>query len=269
MLRTFKGFYRLVILIITLIQAMIGMSLFTRRSGGRLTRRLRAEETQRACAMILRRMPVDVEIHGVPPQQGLLVSNHLSFLDIVLFGAACPCVFISKAEVLRWPIFGTAARMAGTVFVDRSRTAVGSNATADVEVALKEDACVVLFPEGTSTDGSELRPFHSSFYEPAVRAEAEVIAAAVGYPDAPDHLEEDVCYANDDMFFPRLMKALSLSRIAARLDFSPRHIVYGDRKEAMHATRDEILSMRLLQREGPRGVEEKSKQSDATATAAV
>ena len=273
MLRTVRGYYRLLVLIITLIQAMIGMWLFTRRNGGRLTRRQRAEETQRVCAMILRRMPVDVDIYGIPPERGLVVSNHLSFIDIILYGAACPCVFISKAEVLRWPIFGTAARMAGTVFVNRSRTAVGSAATADVEVALKEDVCVLLFPEGTSTDGSTLRPFHSSFYEPAVRARAEVIAAAVGYPDAPDHVEADVCYAGNDMFFPRLMKALSLDRIGSRLDFSPLHAVYNGRKEAMNATRDEILAMRLLQREGPEEVVvddvDDSEETDTTAPATV
>ncbi len=269
MLRTVRGFYRLVVLILTLIQAIIGMWLFTRRNGGRLTRRQRAEETQRVCAMILRRMPVDVETQGVPPRQGLLVSNHLSFLDIILYGAACPCVFISKAEVLHWPIFGTAARMAGTVFVDRSRTAVGSAATADVEVALKEDVCVLLFPEGTSSNGSELRPFHSSFYEPAVRAEAEVVAAAVGYPDGPDHVEQDVCYAGDDLFFPRLMKALSMDRIGARVDFSPRHVVYGSRKEAMNATREEILAMRRLQREGSVAMEDGSEETDTPATATL
>jgi 1-acyl-sn-glycerol-3-phosphate acyltransferase len=244
------------------------MWLFTRRNGGRLTRRQRAEQTQRVCRLILSRMPVDVEIHGVPPEQGLLVTNHLSFLDIILYGAACPCVFVSKVEVLGWPIFGTAARMAGTVFVDRSRTAVGSAATADVEVALKEDVCVLLFPEGTSTNGSTLLPFHSSFYEPAVRAKAEVVAAAVGYPDAPDHVEEDVCYAGDDMFFPRLMKALSLDRIGARLDFSARHIVYGNRKEAMNATREEILEIRRLQREGPLAVEERPAEADTATTTA-
>ena len=185
MVRTFRGFYRLVVLIITLIQAMFGMWLFTRRNGGPVDEAAASGGNAARCARILSRMPVDVEIYGDSPRQGLVVSNHLSFMDMVLYGAACPCVFISKAEVLRWPIFGTAARMAGTVFVDRSRTAVGTTATANVEVALKEDVCVLLFPEGTSTDGSTLRPFHSAFYEPAIRAKAEVIAAAVAYPDGP------------------------------------------------------------------------------------
>jgi 1-acyl-sn-glycerol-3-phosphate acyltransferase len=157
----------------------------------------------------------------------------------------------------------------GTVFVDRSRTAVGSAATADVEVALKEDVCVLLFPEGTSTDGSTLRPFHSSFYEPAVRARAEVIAAAVGYPDAPDHVEADVCYAGNDTFFPRLIKALSLDRIGSRLDFSPNHVIYGARKEAMNATREEIIAMRLLQREEPDVEVDDSEETDTTAPATV
>jgi lyso-ornithine lipid O-acyltransferase len=267
MVRTARGVYRLVVLILTLVQAMLEMWRFDRRNGGRLTRRQRAEQTQRACRLILRRMPVDTEIHGEPPRQGLLVSNHLSFLDVILYGAACPCVFISKIEVLHWPLFGKAARMAGTVFVDRSRTAVGSSATADVEVALREDVCVLLFPEGTSTDGSTLLPFHSSFYEPAVRARAEVIAAAVAYPDAPDHVEKDVCYAGDDMFFPSLMRALALDRVAARVDFSSRRPVYEKRKEAMNATREEILEMRRRQREGT--AVERSTEIDPAAAANV
>ena len=265
MLRTARAVYRLVVLILTLIQAIFGMWLFTRRNGGRLTRRQRAEQTQRACSLILSRMPVDVEVHGDPPRQGLLVSNHLSFVDVVLYGAVCPCVFISKIEIVNWPIFGTAARMAGTVFVDRSRTAVGSAATGDAETALKEDVCVLLFPEGTSTDGSTLLPFHSAFYEPAVLAGAEVIAAAVAYPDGPDHVEKDICYAGDDAFFPCLMRALSIDRIASRVDFSDRHVVYGNRKEAMRMTREEIVEMRRRQREVAAVIEDLPAEADPAA----
>lgn len=248
MVRTLRGVFRLLILLFSVLQSMVSMLRLTRRNGGQLSPVQRAEEVQRNCAMIIRRMSVNVEIHGEPPRQGLLVTNHLSFLDMLLFGAMSPCVFVSKIEVKCWPIFGKAAALAGTVFVDRSKSAVGSHAITEVEDALRHGVCVLLFPEGTSTDGSVVLPFHPSFFEPAVVAQAEVVAAAVGYPNCPDHIESDICYYDDIVFFPRLMKALSLSSVSARLDYSPDHVVFENRKVGAVTTRQEVMALRQRQR---------------------
>ena len=92
----------------------------------------------------------------------LLVANHTSWPDIIIFSAVAPISFVAKAEVAKWPFFGTLARLQRTVFVERQRR----SATGDVRDAIRErllqgDA-LVLFPEGTSHDGNTVLPFKSA-----------------------------------------------------------------------------------------------------------
>jgi 1-acyl-sn-glycerol-3-phosphate acyltransferase len=159
-------------------------------------------------------------------------------------------------EVLRWPIFGLAGAMAGTVFVDRSRTAVGSAAIARVEEVLREGVCVVLFPEGTSTDGSRVLKFYSSFFEPAVQSRAIVTAAAIAYPDGADYVEKDLCYYDNITFFPRLFKTLCLKSVLTRLDFAADGNAYNDRKTAAARSREEVVMLRAAQIDSFRGEED-------------
>jgi 1-acyl-sn-glycerol-3-phosphate acyltransferase len=92
----------------------------------------------------------------------LLVANHTSWADIIIFSAAAPVSFVAKAEVARWPFFGTLARLQRTVFVERTRrSATGQAADAIRDRLLAGDA-LVLFPEGTSHDGNFVLPFKSA-----------------------------------------------------------------------------------------------------------
>ena len=95
----------------------------------------------------------------------LVVANHLSYLDIVILSAAMPCFFVAKAEIDKWPYFGKAARVGGTMFIDRSSLASAERVAAMIGERLKLPVPVLFFPEGTSTDGTMLR-FHSQ----AIRA---------------------------------------------------------------------------------------------------
>lgn len=91
------------------------------------------------------------------------VSNHSSWIDILVLGGRIEACFVSKGEVARWPLFGTIARLGRTVFVSRARSATareGSEMTA--RLARGDD--LILFPEGTSSDGSRVLPFHSTFF---------------------------------------------------------------------------------------------------------
>src|ERR1700742_5045147 len=74
---------------------------------------------QETCLRGLRSIDVRLSVDGQLPESGLIVSNHLSYLDILSYSAALPCVFISKAEVEQWPIFGRFTRWSGSVFVRR------------------------------------------------------------------------------------------------------------------------------------------------------
>jgi 1-acyl-sn-glycerol-3-phosphate acyltransferase len=92
----------------------------------------------------------------------LILSNHVSWLDICVISALTPVVFISKSEVARWPVFGCLARLQRTIFIDRQARHRTGAATAEIGERLLEGDAVVLFAEGTSSDGVRILPFRSS-----------------------------------------------------------------------------------------------------------
>ncbi len=92
--------------------------LFSRRARSHAAATRWLQATAEGCRRILH---LRVEQHGTFPASGLLVANHLSYLDIVVLAARQPCVFVSKSEVRAWPIFGWCAQLGGTLFVDRGR----------------------------------------------------------------------------------------------------------------------------------------------------
>src|SRR5689334_5632851 len=82
---------------------------------------LRAEWLQRSSRRLLKVFNLELQIFGPVPLEGLLVCNHLSYLDILVLSAVSPSVFVAKSEVKNWPVFGWFARLAGTIFVERQR----------------------------------------------------------------------------------------------------------------------------------------------------
>lgn len=116
--------------------------------------------------LVCRILGIRVDIHGRPPVEGplLIVSNHVSWLDIVVLSAVAPVSFVAKKEVATWPFFGSLARLQRTVFVDRERRHATGNSRNDMQSRLRAGDILVLFPEGTSSDGRRVLPFKSSFF---------------------------------------------------------------------------------------------------------
>jgi len=134
---------------------------------------------------MLRILEVDVRSSRAlaPDFAGLVVSNHLSWLDILVMQSLHPCTFVAKAEVRRWPLVGSLAAACGTIFVDRgsARSARAMvDATAD---AIAQGLAVVVFPEGTSSDGQSLGPFHPNIFESAVRTQTPLQWLTLQYWD--------------------------------------------------------------------------------------
>lgn len=96
----------------------------------------------------------------------LYVSNHTSWLDILVLGATVDARFVSKAEVAEWPLIGWVARLGRSVFVSRSRGRTGTEAQ-ELRARLEAGDSLVLFPEGTTSDGARVLPFRSSFFSVA------------------------------------------------------------------------------------------------------
>ncbi len=208
-----------------------------------------------AAKHILRRVGIQVTAHGPIPSGGLIVSNHLSYLDVLPFAAVVPCAFVSKQEVRSWPFLGYLSILANTIYVDRSRGAQTVEAGAAIKDALTGGLCVVLFPEGTSTNGEAMLPFYPSLFEPAIRAEAPITTAAIFYSVA-DGPESSITYYGDMVFGPHLLATLGRPGIKAEIHFSPVARIYPNRKIAAVETRAEIVALRTPTTESAPAVEE-------------
>ena len=213
------------------------------RSGEGFTPLRRARWLQTACRQVTRSMGIRFRVEGVPPASGMLVSNHLSYLDILIYSAAVPCVFVSKAEVGSWPYFGFAARQGGTIFIDRTRRVSAQEVAQEMARRMADPVPILVFPEGTSSDGAQVMPFHSSLFEPAAATGAAVTAAAVRYESVGGGPERDLCWYGDESFVTHLWKTLGGPGFTAQLVFGPPR-VYANRREAARETREEVARMR-------------------------
>jgi 1-acyl-sn-glycerol-3-phosphate acyltransferase len=121
---------------------------------------------------ICRLLGVRIHVVGEAPRCGpvLLIANHLSWLDICVLAALAPMVFVAKREVATWPLFGLLARLQRSVFVDRMRPHKTADTNAEIASRLAEGDPVVLFAEGTSSDGTRVLPFRSSLIGAARKA---------------------------------------------------------------------------------------------------
>jgi len=149
-----------------------------------------------------------------PDGPALLVANHLGWLDIVVLVARADCAFVAKREVSQWPVIGAVGRRLGVVFVERRPSRDLRRAVSELEARLREGAKVVLFPEGTTTDGRTVLPFKSSLVEAAVRAEAPVIPIALRARAISD--PSPLCWVGDETLLANLPRVRACR--GARID---------------------------------------------------
>jgi 1-acyl-sn-glycerol-3-phosphate acyltransferase len=214
-----------------------------KRMRGPLTLEQRALWLQQAAIIILKSVGIGSQVEGQPPACGLVVSNHLSYLDIIIISAAMPCFFVAKMEIGGWPFFGKAARTGGTIFLDRSSLASAMSVAEQITERLRLPVPVLLFPEGTSTDGAEVLRFHSRLIDPATTAGAPITAAAIRYVLEGGMEERELCWYGDESFTTHLWKVLGVSGFSAQLHFfEPK--IYPDRRTAADQTHAEITAWR-------------------------
>jgi 1-acyl-sn-glycerol-3-phosphate acyltransferase len=208
-----------------------------------MTLERRALWGQAICRRMLSSLGIHYHVEGALPTHGLVVSNHLSYLDILILAAATPCFFVSKMEISRWPFFGKAGRAGGTIFLDRSSLASANAVAGEMRERLQLPIPVVLFAEGTSSDGSHVLRFHSRLFEPAIACGAPVTAAALRYIIDGGVEEKELCWFGNAAFLPHIWKALNTPGFFARIRFGQPQ-VYPDRRAAAAATYVEVSAMR-------------------------
>ena len=193
---------------------------FLRRCAGRLSEQARTEILHRWSQWTLARMHVTVAVSGAPPNGGLIAGNHLSYLDILVYSAVAPCAFVSKREVRNWPAVGWIATLAGSIYVDRTHRAGTHTIQPEIQAALAKGLRLVLFPEGTSTDGSGLLRFHSSLFQPAVDLQVPIFAAYLTYTVPDGVAGTDACWWGDMALFPHITKLLGKHSVTATVKFA-------------------------------------------------
>jgi lyso-ornithine lipid O-acyltransferase len=205
--------------------------------------RERAEWLHRWCAFLLRRLSVDLRVVGPLPQHGLIVCNHLSYLDILVFSALAPCAFVSKSEVRRWPIFGLFAAIAGTIFVDRSKPYLAKQSVEEMQQTLDSGVRVVLFPEGTSTGGDRVLPFKPALFESAIETQQPVTAAHLRYELQESDPAQVACYWGDMTFVPHLLRLMREPNVVATVTFAESSQVFADRKIAAQVLHEKTSAL--------------------------
>jgi 1-acyl-sn-glycerol-3-phosphate acyltransferase len=185
-----------------------------------------------------------IEVDGPPPPAPfVLVSNHLSYIDIIVLASQVDCVFVSRADVAGWPVLGPLVRMVGTIFIDRQAKRDIPRVLDRVDENLAHGRGIVIFPEGTTSDGSTVLPFRPPLLEAATRAEIPVRCVSLTYrtPPGSPTAGEAVCWWGDMTFWPHVRRLFRLPYFTARVRFAPDSIRETDRKRLAATAREIVL----------------------------
>jgi len=212
----------------------------------RLARTLPRWYHRQACRVLGIRLVFDGK--PVEPEPALYIVNHTGYLDIEILGAALEASFVSKADVASWPWFGWLAKLQRSVFIERTRAAAGGHRNAIVERLDRGDR-LILFPEGTSSDGGHVLPFKSSLFSVAeyrrdgVAIAVQPIAVAYtrldGIPLGRSFRPFFAWYGDMDLA-PHLWTALGMGVLTVEMTFFPPVTIdqFASRKElAAHCYR--------------------------------
>ena len=206
----------------------------------------RRSAVQRWSHALLQMLGVQLHVHGEPPlaRPVMLVANHVSWLDICAINAAIMVRFIAKSEVRAWPVIGWLSAQTGTLFLERARRRDTARINDLVADAMRAGDVVGVFPEGTTTDGSQVLRFHSSLLQPALLAAAEVQPVALRYARSDGSLCVEAAYDGDKSLWDTLRLIVAQPAIHAHVWFLPVLPAGADRRalaQAAHA----VIAARL------------------------
>ena len=189
-----------------------------------------------------------VEVEGKPPKAPFfLVSNHLSYMDIIPLYLSLRCTFVAKKAIRNWPVLGYMVYAVGVIFVDRNRRTDVKRVNELLSRSMNRFQGLIFFPEGTSSGGSDVLPFHASLLKYPAEANIPVHAAAISYQTGKnDELARDsVCFFGARHgFLEHLLKLSQTKKVYCKIRFSEKTVQSPDRKELadkLHKNVEEIF----------------------------
>lgn len=201
----------------------------------KLSQAEREQQVQAWAAQMLALMGIRLVVQGTPPERGpvLVVSNHVSWLDILTIHAARHVRFVSKANVQYWPMIGTLSNGAGSLYIERERRRDALRVVHRMTDALCQGDVIAVFPEGTTGDGSVVLPFHANLLQAAISSGAPVQPTALRFADAASG-ETSLAprYINDDNLATSLWRVLKAPPMLAIVRFGEPQPSWGRDRRA-------------------------------------
>ena len=214
----------------------------------RLSPAERAQCVQQWAERMLNLMGIRLTVHGTPPAHGpvLVVCNHLSWLDILAIHAARHVRFVSKSDVRRWPVIGTLADGAGTLYIERERRRDALRVAHHMAEALRAGDLIAVFPEGTTSDGRDVLPFHANLLQAAISADAPVQPMALRFvDDASGAPSLAARYIDDDDLLTSLWRVLGAPPLRAIVRFGePQPAADRERREWAASLHADVQALR-------------------------
>jgi 1-acyl-sn-glycerol-3-phosphate acyltransferase len=182
----------------------------------------RLQRTGCWCRQLLGLLGLAVQSQGAPHDGPVLwVANHVSWLDILVINAVRPARFVSKADVRRWPLIGWLVACGGTLFIERERKRDALRVLHQVSEALKAGDTIALFPEGTTSDGRGVLPFHANLLQAALSAGAPVQAIVLRFADADQAVSEAAAYVGEVNLVQSVWRVVRARRLTASVRYLP------------------------------------------------
>lgn len=192
------------------------------------------------------RLTVRGSVHAGPV---LLVANHISWVDILAIDAVHPARFVSKADVKRWPLIGYLVASGGTLFIERERKRDALRVVHQIAEALKAGDIVAVFPEGTTSDGHDVLPFHANLLQAAIATAAPVQPIVLRYRDARSAVSQAASYVGDTSLLASMWATVMADGLVAEVFVdAAQATAHADRRALAEHLRDGIVDR--LRQEG-------------------
>jgi 1-acyl-sn-glycerol-3-phosphate acyltransferase len=171
---------------------------------------------------MLRMLGISLASRGTPRGGAtLVVANHVSWLDILAINAVQPARFVSKDDVRGWPLIGWLVACGGTLFIERERKRDALRVVHQVADALKQGQTIAVFPEGTTSDGVGLLPFHANLLQAAISTDTPIQPVALRFSDAQHRVSPAAAYVGDTHLLQSLWRVVAAPRLSAQLSWLP------------------------------------------------
>jgi 1-acyl-sn-glycerol-3-phosphate acyltransferase len=178
---------------------------------------------------------VRFQASGTPPRHGLLVANHISWLDIYAINAAAPTTFLSKDDVLHWPVIGWLAKRVGTLFIERGSRTAALRAKERLVAELRAGCLVGVFPEGTTGFGDHVMPFHAALFQSAIDGGVAIMPTLVRYTDRQGRYSIATAYVGETSLWECVRGIITASGLIVRVAFLPAvETTAADRRHLAH-----------------------------------